>query len=71
MAVGYDLLKADSQLCTGTRKAGQQCNGTLLVCAQCGARGCKQNRPGLCSAQAFDVLDRCLACGAHAMQPVD
>ncbi|ANX02806.1 hypothetical protein [Immundisolibacter cernigliae] len=69
MAIAYDHLKADLALCTGTRKAGQQCNGTVHVCGQCGARGCKQNRPGLCSEQAFDVLDQCLKCGAHAMQP--
>jgi hypothetical protein len=69
MALAYDQLKADQPLCAGTRKAGQRCNGTVHVCGQCGARGCKQNRPGLCSAQAFDVRDACLHCGAHAMQP--
>lgn len=68
MAVGYDLLKTDLALCTGTRTGQQQCNGTLHVCGQCGHRGCKQTRVGQCTGQAFSVLDQCLKCGAHAMQ---
>lgn len=68
MALAYDQLKTDLPLCTGTRKGGQQCNGTVHVCGQCGARGCKQNQ-GTCTGQAFDVLDKCITCGAHAMQP--
>ena len=68
MAIAYDQLKADFALCTGTRKAGQKCNGTVHVCGACGARGCKQNQ-GTCTGQAFDVLDRCIQCGALAMQP--
>lgn len=69
MALGYDVLKADFALCTGTRTGNQRCNGTIYVCGQCGARGCKQTRVGQCSDQAFSVLDQCLKCGAHAMQP--
>ncbi|GMU47260.1 MAG: hypothetical protein IT469_07230 [Pseudomonadales bacterium] len=67
MALAYDQLKSDQPLCAGTRKAGQQCNGTLYRCGECGARGCKQNQ-GTCTEQAFDVLDTCRKCGAHAMR---
>jgi hypothetical protein len=68
MALAYDQLKTELSLCTGTRKAGQQCNGSVYLCGECGARGCKQNQ-GTCTGQSFDVLDKCIKCGAHAMQP--
>lgn len=61
----YEELKSPLKLCTGTRKGGeQQCSGTLHQCKACGATGCRQTRLGLCSEQGFDVLGKCLKCGA-------
>lgn len=61
----YEELKTPLKLCTGTRKGGeQQCSGTLHKCKACGHVGCRQSRPDLCSEQGFDVLGKCLKCGA-------
>lgn len=46
--------------CEGTRAESRLlCNGTRYRCQACGAEGCRQNKPGLCSAQAFSVLNAC------------
>ncbi|MDD2768322.1 MAG: hypothetical protein PHT19_06285 [Methylococcus sp.] len=60
----YQVIKSALKLCSGARKGGDPCNGTLYTCKACGASGCKQSREGLCTDQAFDVLEHCLKCGA-------
>jgi hypothetical protein len=51
--------------CDGTRHGHcLRCNGSLYGCAKCAGVGCTQNKPDLCSNQAFDVSERCETCGA-------
>lgn len=50
--------------CDGARAGFKLlCNGSLYKCT-CGHVGCKQNKPDLCSNQGFDVMGKCLVCGA-------
>jgi hypothetical protein len=51
--------------CDGKRHGcSLRCNGSLYRCTKCAAVGCTQNKPELCSNQAFDVSERCVTCGA-------
>lgn len=51
--------------CDGVRTGfSLRCNGSLYRCTACGSTGCTQNKPGICSAQGFDVSERCVKCGA-------
>jgi hypothetical protein len=55
--------------CDGVRKgASLRCNATLYRCTACGSTGCTQNKPALCSNQAFDVSEKCLQCGARGQR---
>ena len=61
----YEELKGNLTLCSGTRKgSADTCRGTLHRCGNCGAEGCKQNKPEICTGQAFSVFNECLKCGA-------
>lgn len=54
-----------SDRCNGARAGySLRCNGTLYRCTACGAEGCTQNKPALCSNQGFDVSEKCVQCGA-------
>ena len=51
--------------CEGARAGySLRCNGSLYRCAACGAEGCTQNKPNICSNQGFDVSAKCVKCGA-------
>lgn len=53
-----------SDRCEGTRIGFKLlCNGTQYTCLHCGAVGCKQNKPEICSHQLFSALDTCAKCG--------
>ena len=49
--------------CDGVRSGfSLRCNATLYRCTNCGAVGCTQNKPAICSNQRFDVSERCTQC---------
>ena len=51
--------------CDGVRTGmSLRCNASLYRCLGCGATGCTQNKPAICSNQAFDVSEKCAQCGA-------
>jgi hypothetical protein len=53
-----------SARCDGTRTGFKlRCNASVYRCV-CGAEGCTQNKPGICSNQNFDVAQKCAKCGA-------
>jgi hypothetical protein len=53
-----------SARCDGTRAGfSLRCNASLYRCV-CGATGCTQNKPELCSNQNFEVNQKCVKCGA-------
>lgn len=55
-----------SDRCEGTRIGFKLlCNGSKYKCLSCGAEGCKQNKPEICTGQAFSVFNECLKCGAQ------
>lgn len=69
--LSYRQLKPNEKLCDGVRPAHRiPCNGTVYSCAACGNVGCRQTLEGRCTSQAFDVLFRCLKCGAVGKQEV-
>ncbi len=50
--------------CDGARSGFKLlCNGSLYKCV-CGATGCKQSKLDMCSNQGFDMMGKCLKCGA-------
>ena len=50
--------------CDGARKGfSLRCNASLYRCTHCGATGCTQNKPGICSSQGFEVNEKCVKCG--------
>ncbi len=54
-----------STRCDGARAGfSLRCNASLYRCTHCGATGCTQNKPGICSNQGFGVDEKCVKCGS-------
>ena len=54
-----------STRCDGKRTGfALRCNASLYRCTHCGATGCTQTKPGICSHQAFGVDEKCVKCGS-------